>query len=370
MWPSVQLRSTVQVGCSSRSKAVNAVISNGPGRLWHSLIPVAGWWNDTRDRAPPRPRPRPRRPLTPPTRPSPDQGSHRALALARRAWALAAPATFVAVRDRAGGSSWLVGRVGAGGRHDRVPKGCARIGCGRHRVPEGALYDPNYPQRVICPDYLRSVVPVGTMCRCPGADRLPDEDLEPVGHAVDLRPRLSTRQRHRYRRSMAWVTGRSSCRCAADSQPTPTVSPRFPWRTAESLLAVGGLLVDAIFRAVRPWCVRQRIRRGGRLVQAHVGRAALQASESRFWGAMLALIGAIPFVLACVARGQMVLRTLKAPAEAVGYQPWNWPWLAHNVASEAATVAAITATTRRRTGRSADQRRPRATARRVSPITM
>ena len=69
-------------------------------------------------------------------------------------------------------------------------------------------------------------------------------------------------------------------------------------------------------------------------------------------------------------RGRMVLTTSMAPGEAVGYQPRNWPWLAHSVASEAATAAAITATTSRRTGRSADQRRPRTTTRRVSPITM
>jgi hypothetical protein len=94
-------------------KGRKSVISNGPGRLWHSLIPVSGWGNDTRGRAPPRPRPR--RPLTPPTRPSPDQGSHRALALARRAWALAAPATFVAVGIvPAGPVGWLVGSARAG----------------------------------------------------------------------------------------------------------------------------------------------------------------------------------------------------------------------------------------------------------------
>jgi hypothetical protein len=66
------------------------------------------------------------------------------------------------------------------------------------------------------------------------------------------------------------------------------------------LLAAGGLLVDAIFRAVWPRCVRQRMRRGGRLVEEHFGYAASQAPEFRFWGAVLALIGPMLFVFTCL----------------------------------------------------------------------
>jgi hypothetical protein len=42
------------------------------------------------------------------------------------------------------------------------------------------------------------------------------------------------------------------------------------------------------------------MRRGGRLVEDHFGCAAFQAPGFRFWGAVLALIGLILFVLACV----------------------------------------------------------------------
>ncbi len=42
------------------------------------------------------------------------------------------------------------------------------------------------------------------------------------------------------------------------------------------------------------------MRRGDRLVEERFDYAASQAPEFRFWGAMLALIGLIPFVLACL----------------------------------------------------------------------
>ena len=292
--------------------------------------------------------------------PSPSPGEPWRLRRLRRLWLLGS----------CGGSSWLVGRVGAGGRHDRVPKGCARIGCGRHRVPEGALYDPNYPQRVICPDYLRSVVPVGTMCRCPGADRLPDEDLAPVGHAVDLKPRLSTTAATPIS-AVDGVGDRSEFMSMRSRQPTDAgCEPALP-------------LADCRVIA-RRWrhAGRRDLQSRPTLVCPATDPARWPAGPGPCWlrcasGLGISILGrdACPYRADSVrlglrARHQGVVRTLKAPAEAVGYQPRNWPWLAHNVASEAATAAAITATTRRRTGRSADQRRPRATARRVSPITM
>ena len=88
------------------------------------------------------------------------------------------------------------------------------------------------------------------------------------------------------------------------------------------------------------------MRRGGLLVEDHVGYPAHQTPGSRFRGAVLALIRLTLFVLARRAPGQGVVRTSKAPAEVVGYQPRNWPWLAQKVASEAARTAA----TRRRRG--------------------
>jgi hypothetical protein len=205
-------------------KGRKSVISNGPGRLWHSLIPVSGWGNDTRGRAPPRPRPR--RPLAPTTsmrsRQPTDAGCEPALPLADR--------RVIARRWRHAGQRDLQSR----------------------------------PTLV-----------------CPATD------------------------------PARWPAGPGSCwlRCAS------------------------GLGISILGRDACPY-------------RADSVRLGLRA------------------------RHQGVVRTLKAPSEAVGYQPRNWPWLAHSVASEAATAAAITATTRRRTGRSADQRRPRATPRRVSPITM
>jgi len=66
------------------------------------------------------------------------------------------------------------------------------------------------------------------------------------------------------------------------------------------LLAVGGLLAVADFSGCLTWCVRQRRRRGGRLVEVHFGCAAWHAPGFQFWGAVLALIGLILCVLACV----------------------------------------------------------------------
>ena len=73
-----------------------------------------------------------------------------------------------------------------------------------------------------------------------------------------------------------------------------------PGPTAESRLVVGGLLVAVHFRGRLTWCAWQWRRRGGYLVEEHLGYAASQAPEFRFWGAMLALIGLNLFVLACV----------------------------------------------------------------------
>jgi hypothetical protein len=83
---------------------------------------------------------------------------------------------------------WGMLTVSPGGSRDRVAKGCARVGCGRHRVSEGALYDPNDAQRAICPDCLLRVVSVRTVCRCPAtALSAPPsaQALGPAGIAVE-----------------------------------------------------------------------------------------------------------------------------------------------------------------------------------------
>jgi hypothetical protein len=60
------------------------------------------------------------------------------------------------------------------------------------------------------------------------------------------------------------------------------------------------LLVADRFSGRLTWCAWQWRRRGGQLVEEHFGHAASQAPEFRFRGAMLALIGLILCVLACV----------------------------------------------------------------------
>src|ERR1700722_17872818 len=73
-----------------------------------------------------------------------------------------------------------------------------------------------------------------------------------------------------------------------------------PRADLESFLAAGGILVAGSCRAARLWYVWRLMRRGGLLVEGHVGYPSYQATGSRFRGAVLALIGLTLFVLACV----------------------------------------------------------------------
>lgn len=169
MWPSVQLQSTVQVGCSPRSKAVNAVISNGPGRLWQRLIPLTGWppyslgslapWtpslpglgrrSSSRARDCGRPTPDARRPASGARRwypPLPPRLSRRTGHVPSEPGALAAIATFVRAWVAPPESGRAAGAVGFSGSRDRVALGAAFPGRGRQRVPMGAPRDPNDPR--------------------------------------------------------------------------------------------------------------------------------------------------------------------------------------------------------------------------------
>ena len=53
-------------------------------------------------------------------------------------------------------------------------------------------------------------------------------------------------------------------------------------------------------------------------------------------------------------------------AARAGYQPRNWPWMVQKAASAAMTAKPVPVARRRRTGRPADQRRPRVATRRAS----
>jgi hypothetical protein len=156
-----------------------------PGDCGSASFPT-GWRNHTRGSAPPRPRRPPshrsrlrwprRQPLLgqPPGAPSP---SPPVPPPAARGPSLAASETFVAARVVLPGpvgplaeSAWPGAMIVC--RKDARFSAADVIVCRR-----GRYADPNYPLRAMCPACLLSVVPVGTLCRCPGtAGHLPGED--------------------------------------------------------------------------------------------------------------------------------------------------------------------------------------------------
>jgi hypothetical protein len=222
-----------------------------------------------------------------------------------------------------------------GRSHDCVPFWRRFSGRRHHRVPKGALYDLKDPQRHLCPTSLLRTVTVGTFCRCPAAvGQLPTRTMA-------LGPVPGASAKHAMTRLIHW---RIACRCRAAGR-----------RDLRSCPALVCLAMEAA-----RWVPGR-----GALWQRCVSGPGISIP-----GRDACLHKADPSRLALRARGQGAARTANPPAAALGYQPRNSPWLAHRVASEAAMAAATTATTRRRTGRSADQRRPSMTARRVSPITM
>ena len=103
--------------------------------------------------------------------------ARRFSAPAARGPSLAAPETFVAARVVLPGpvgplaeSAWPGAMIVC--RKDARFSAADVIVCRR-----GRYADPNYPLRAMCPACLLSVVPVGTLCRCPGtAGHLPGED--------------------------------------------------------------------------------------------------------------------------------------------------------------------------------------------------